>query len=148
MRSTLDTPRMNPTRRVLLCCSAGLSAGLLAGCDTSRPAKAVQPPPPSGPPAVPAADALAKTADIPVGGGVVSGSVLVVQPAQGEFKAYDAACPHKGVLVNAPAGGIATCPAHKSTFDIKDGARVSGPAATGLKEIPVKVENGAVVRAQ
>ena len=137
---------MNPTRRVLLCCSAGVSAGLLTGCDTSGPAKAGQPEPPAPSPS-PSVAALANAGDVPVGGGVVSGPVLVVQPAQGEFKAFDAACPHKGVLVGAPADGIATCPAHKSTFSIKDGARISGPATTGLKEIPVKVENGAVVRA-
>jgi nitrite reductase/ring-hydroxylating ferredoxin subunit len=90
---------------------------------------------------------LAATKDVPVGGGIVVAGVLVVQPDRGTFKAFDASCPHRGVLVGPPANGISTCPAHHSTFAIGDGARLSGPATQGLAQIPVSVEEKNVVRA-
>ncbi|GAA1760397.1 Rieske (2Fe-2S) protein [Luedemannella helvata] len=88
---------------------------------------------------------LAKEADIPSGGGVVVGTVLVVKLADGTVKAYDAHCPHMGTLVKPPTDGKSECPNHNSLFAIEDGARLSGPATSGLKDIPVKVENGNVV---
>jgi nitrite reductase/ring-hydroxylating ferredoxin subunit len=89
---------------------------------------------------------LAATTDVPVGGGIVVAGVLVVQPSSGTFKAFDASCPHRGVLVAAPKDGVSTCPAHHSTFAIADGARTSGPATKGLTEIPVSVKENNVVR--
>ncbi len=88
---------------------------------------------------------LAKEADIPSGGGVVVGTVLVVKLADGTVKANDAHCPHMGTLVKAPTDGKSECPNHNSMFAIEDGARLSGPATSGLRDIPVKVENGNVV---
>jgi nitrite reductase/ring-hydroxylating ferredoxin subunit len=84
--------------------------------------------------------------DVPVGGGIIVAGVLVVQPTGGTFKAFDAACPHRGVQVGPPADGISTCPAHHSTFAIADGSRLSGPATQGLTEIAVSVQNKAIVR--
>jgi nitrite reductase/ring-hydroxylating ferredoxin subunit len=139
-----------PTRRVLLGL-VPLSAVSLAAC--SAHASSSSPTAPSAPPSAPAsastaaADALVTTDKVPVGGGVVVDGMLVVQPSAGTFKAYDAACPHKGVQVAAPSGGVSTCPAHKSVFKIEDGSRVSGPATRGLTEIPIKVVNGSLVRA-
>ena len=129
-------------RRALLA-GAG-AAGLLAACgdESSPPAAEPTAGPASAAPSP--ATSLANTADIPVGGGTVVGGVLLVQPVAGSFKAYNAACPHKGVNVTAPKDGVATCPAHKSTFAIADGARMSGPATSGLKEIPIKVEAGRI----
>ncbi|GAA1791575.1 Rieske (2Fe-2S) protein [Luedemannella flava] len=88
---------------------------------------------------------LAKEADVPKAGGIVVGTTLVVKLADGTVKAYDAHCPHMGTLVKAPVGGKSECPNHHSFFAINDGARLSGPAETGLRDIPVKVENGNVV---
>ncbi|MEV0132456.1 Rieske (2Fe-2S) protein [Dactylosporangium sp. NPDC050688] len=137
-------------RRALLA-GAGAAgvAGLLAACgDDAAPSEAAAAPATSPTPADPApAASLASTADIPVGGGTVVGDVLLVQPVAGTFKAYDAACPHKGVKVSAPKDGVATCPAHNSTFAIADGARMSGPATSGLKEISIKVEAGRITQA-
>jgi nitrite reductase/ring-hydroxylating ferredoxin subunit len=101
------------------------------------------------PPASQAAGAgsLVQVARVPVGGGVKAGNVLVVQPQQGVFRAYDTTCPHAGVAVGAPSGGVITCPAHDSKFKVNDGSRISGPAARGLKQVAVKVQNGFVVRA-
>jgi nitrite reductase/ring-hydroxylating ferredoxin subunit len=90
---------------------------------------------------------LATTKDVPVGGGIVVAGVLVVQPASGTFKAFDAACPHRGVRVGPPKGGISTCPAHHSTFAIADGSRLSGPATRGLTEIAVVVREENIVLA-
>jgi nitrite reductase/ring-hydroxylating ferredoxin subunit len=94
-----------------------------------------------------AATGLVRTSAVKVGGGVIAGKVLVVQPQAGVFKAYDTACPHQGVPVDAPDGSTISCSAHGSTFKLADGARISGPAARGLKAIPVKVQNGFVVKA-
>lgn len=142
-------------RRALLAgAGAAGAAGLLAACgDDTAPAGAAAAPATSAPAAPPApsgaapAASLASTADVPVGGGTVVGGVLLVQPVAGTFKAYDAACPHKGVKVGVPKDGVATCPAHNSTFAIADGARISGPATSGLKEIPIKVEAGRITQA-
>jgi nitrite reductase/ring-hydroxylating ferredoxin subunit len=132
-------------RRALLA-GAG-AAGLLAACGDD-PAPPVSEATAAATSAAPApATSLASTAEVPVGGGTVVGDVLLVQPVAGTFKAYNAACPHKGVKVAAPKDGVATCPAHNSTFAIADGARMSGPATTGLKEIAIKVDAGRITQA-
>jgi nitrite reductase/ring-hydroxylating ferredoxin subunit len=94
-----------------------------------------------------AAAALAAVADVPVGGGVVVNSVLVVQPTAGTLKAFDAHCAHQGVVVRAPdAAGVVTCPAHGASYKAADGSLVKGPATRGLTPIAVKVVNGQVLR--
>ncbi|MFG2044720.1 Rieske (2Fe-2S) protein [Dactylosporangium sp. NPDC048998] len=137
-------------RRVLLAGLGGIGAAtLLAACGGDATANApAQTQNQDQPPAASAtqAAALADTADVPVGGGIVTGGLLIVQPVSGTFKAYDAACPHKGILVSAPQNGVATCPAHASTFSITDGAKISGPTPTGLKEIAVRVDGTKILR--
>lgn len=118
------------------------AAAVLAACGSD--ATATPPPPAASSP--PPADALTDTAQVPVGGGIVTNGLLIVQPVSGSFKAYDAACPHKGILVAAPQNGVATCPAHASTFNITDGARISGPTPTGLKEIAIRVNGTRILR--
>lgn len=134
-------------RRALLV-GAG-AAGLLTACgDDPAPSSAAPPQQAATSAGAPSpAASLASTADIPVGGGTVVGDVLVVQPVAGTFKAYNAACPHKGVKVTPPKDGVATCPAHNSTFAIADGARMSGPATSGLKEIAITVDGGRIQQA-
>ena len=39
-------------------------------------------------------------AEVPEGGGVVRDRVVVTQPSAGEFKAFDATCPHQGCAVD------------------------------------------------
>lgn len=92
------------------------------------------------------AAALAATADIPVGGGKVVDGVLIVQPAENQFAAYTAACPHQGVVVSAPQGGVITCPAHGSKFSDADGSLINGPATKGLTPVAVKVEGTNIVK--
>lgn len=72
------------------------------------------------------------TADVPVGGGVVQDRVVVTQPTEGEFKAFDATCPHQGCAVAKVESGTITCPCHGSTFDASTGDVTGGPAQKGL----------------
>ena len=88
-----------------------------------------------------------KTADVPVGGGVVedASGVVVVQPTAGEFKAYSAICPHQGCTVDEISNGEIHCPCHGSTFRVSDGAVLQGPATQGLMVLTTTVKDGSVV---
>ncbi|MFJ3334224.1 Rieske (2Fe-2S) protein [Streptomyces sp. NPDC086766] len=87
---------------------------------------------------------LAKTADIPEGGGKVFASqgVVVTQPTKGEFKAFSSKCTHQGCAVNRIADGVISCPCHKSEFSATDGSVKKGPATQPLpaKDITVSGE--------
>ncbi|OKI06153.1 hypothetical protein A6A06_37975 [Streptomyces sp. CB02923] len=89
---------------------------------------------------------LAKTADIPEGGGMVfkDRKVVVTQPAKGEFKAFSAVCRHQGCLVNEVADGTINCPCHGSKYAISDGSVRNGPATQGLTAAEVRVEGGSI----
>jgi Rieske Fe-S protein len=81
--------------------------------------------------------ALAKTGDIPVGGGKIfdQQNVVVTQPTSGNFKAFSATCTHMGCMVNSVANGVIQCPCHGSQYSITDGSVKSGPAP---KPLPAK----------
>ncbi|MFJ6726622.1 Rieske (2Fe-2S) protein [Streptomyces sp. NPDC091281] len=89
---------------------------------------------------------LAKTADIPVGGGRIfkDEKIVVTQPTEGDFKAFSAVCTHQGCLVGSVADGTVNCPCHGSTFKITDGAVTGGPAPRPLPEEKISVEGGSV----
>ena len=72
-----------------------------------------------------------KTADVPVGGGVINASALfvVTQPSAGQFKAFSATCTHQGCAVTRVQNGLIICPCHQSQFDISTGAPTSGSQA-------------------
>ncbi|MEV6669327.1 Rieske (2Fe-2S) protein [Streptomyces sp. NPDC051162] len=93
-----------------------------------------------------AAGALAKTADIPVGGGKVfpDSKVVVTQPAKGEFKAFSAVCTHEGCLVRDISGGTINCPCHGSKFSAKDGSVQHGPAHEPLSAERVTVQGDTI----
>ncbi|MEQ4207105.1 Rieske (2Fe-2S) protein [Actinopolymorpha sp. B17G11] len=95
------------------------------------------------------ADALAKTADIPVGGGVVLADqkLVVTQPAAGEFKAFSALCTHKGCPVNDVTDGSINCPCHGSKFSASDGSVTSGPATEPLETKEVTVNGDSIMLA-
>jgi len=92
----------------------------------------------------PAAPISVKTADVPVGGGVVLADpkVVVTQPTAGTFKAFSAVCTHQGCVVASVSSGTITCPCHGSTFSATDGSVQGGPAPAALKTLAVAV-NGA-----
>ncbi|MEU5254582.1 Rieske (2Fe-2S) protein [Streptomyces longwoodensis] len=92
---------------------------------------------------------LAKTSDIPVGGGKVFADrkVVVTQPAQGEFKAFSAICTHQGCTVATVAGGTINCPCHGSQFRITDGSVARGPASTPLPAERITVQGDSIERA-
>ena len=167
--SSIEASRPCAARRVLLFGVGAAALVAVAACGGEEPTVAdaggaapgpsaapSSPPPVANPFAtdgdggggVPPPGALVVTTEVPVGGGVViRDSTLVVQPAAGTFKAFEASCPHQGVTVEPPSQGATTitCPGHNSQFRAADGSLLRGPATRGLKAVPVKVQDGYVV---
>ncbi|MGV9345989.1 Rieske (2Fe-2S) protein [Streptomyces spiralis] len=77
---------------------------------------------------------LAKTGDIPEGGGKILAKegVVVTQPVKGQFKAFSSKCTHQGCAVSGIAGGVISCPCHGSQFSAADGSVKKGPATQPL----------------
>ncbi|MCK2216612.1 Rieske (2Fe-2S) protein [Actinomadura sp. ATCC 31491] len=90
---------------------------------------------------------IAKTADVPVGGGKLISDlkVVVTQPSQGVFKAFSAACTHKGCTVGTPKDNVIRCACHGSEFAAESGAATKGPATAPLTAIEVKVVGDGIV---
>ncbi|MET8634743.1 Rieske 2Fe-2S domain-containing protein [Streptomyces sp. NPDC004680] len=84
---------------------------------------------------------LAKTADIPEGGGKVFADqgVVVTQPAAGTFKAFSSKCTHQGCAVNDISNGVIVCPCHGSRFSATDGSVQKGPATQPLAAANISV---------
>ncbi|WP_030746466.1 Rieske (2Fe-2S) protein [Streptomyces griseus] len=85
---------------------------------------------------------LARTGEIPVGGGkVITGrGVVITQPKAGEYKAFSSKCTHAGCAVSEVKDGVIVCPCHQSRFDISDGSVTSGPAPSPLPPEPIEVK--------
>ncbi|MGV9255456.1 Rieske (2Fe-2S) protein [Streptomyces sp. NPDC003697] len=92
---------------------------------------------------------LARTADIPEGGGKVFGDhgVVVTQPAKGEFKAFSSRCTHQGCAVNKIANGVIGCPCHNSEFSAVDGSVKKGPATQPLPAKDITVSGDQIMLA-
>ncbi|MGX7679694.1 Rieske (2Fe-2S) protein [Jatrophihabitans sp. DSM 45814] len=108
----------------------------------SRPS----PPASASAPAGTGKKALAKLADIPIGSAVAakgasSQDILITRTAATEVVAFSAICPHMGCTVPPSFA----CPCHGSTFDPKTGARLGGPAPTGLSPVSVSVSGPDIV---
>ncbi|MET7452897.1 Rieske (2Fe-2S) protein [Streptomyces sp. NPDC005574] len=85
--------------------------------------------------------ALAKTSDIPEGGGKIfkEAGVVVTQPTAGQFKAFSSKCTHAGCPVTKVAGGVIVCPCHHSEFSIEDGSVKKVPATQPLAAVKITV---------
>ncbi|MER6439524.1 MULTISPECIES: Rieske (2Fe-2S) protein [unclassified Streptomyces] len=89
---------------------------------------------------------LAKTADIPEGGGKVFADqgVVVTQPTAGTFKAFSSKCTHQGCAVKDIADGVITCPCHNSQFSATDGSVKKGPATQALAAADISVDGDSI----
>jgi Rieske Fe-S protein len=141
----------HPRRNVIAGAGVGLAATALTACSTygkkpeassasSAPAPAA--PGSSGAPA--AAAALAKTADVPVGSGVILDDIVLTQPTAGVFKGFSSVCTHAGCKVSKIEDGTIDCPCHGSKFSL-DGAVVNGPAKDPLGAKAVSVQGDSIV---
>jgi Rieske Fe-S protein len=92
---------------------------------------------------------LAKTADIPVGGGKIltDKKIVITEPQSGTFKAFTAVCTHQGCIVNSVSGGTINCPCHGSKFSIVNGSVVNGPAPSPLAPVSIEVQGTSIVQA-
>ncbi|MEU1846846.1 Rieske (2Fe-2S) protein [Micromonospora sediminicola] len=154
------TGPVTQTRRALLAGAGAVGAAVvLAGCggDDATPGQA---PTSGGPPGATATgDAgggdrdssapLARTTDIPVGGGAIYASkgVVITQPEAGQFKAFDPICTHQGCPVSNVDGGTINCTCHNSRFSISDGSVKLGPATKPLAAKQIKVEGDQITLA-
>jgi Rieske Fe-S protein len=98
--------------------------------------------------AAPPANAIAKVADIPVGGGKIfeDAGVVITQPEAGTIKAFSNVCTHQGCKVNKVSSTI-DCPCHASKFSVTDGSPTAGPAKKALPEKQVTVDGDSIVLA-
>jgi Rieske Fe-S protein len=146
------------TRRTILrgALLAGVATPLLAACaddvgisdeDTSTEEKSTSAEPPTGggngaeseggndtePEGDSAGAAVAKTSDVPEGGGVIleDDGVVITQPVAGTFNGFSNICTHQGCPLFDVTETI-NCNCHGSKFSIDDGSVVSGPAEKPL----------------
>ncbi|MFJ9538904.1 Rieske (2Fe-2S) protein [Streptomyces sp. NPDC101225] len=157
MTSESTPPAQAPARRAVMAAAgaAGLAVALTAcgssdsdssgSSDTQAGANA----PGGGSGSGSGGTALAKTSDIPEGGGKIfkDQSVVVTQPAAGTFKAFSTKCPHQGCAVSSIADGIIHCPCHGSEFSVEDGSVKKGPATSGLSAEKVTVTGDSITLA-
>ncbi len=141
-----------PRQKALIGAGLGLVAAVLAACttygkkpeasgDTTATTKS---PPTTGGTAAELNNVIAKTADVPVGSGVIVDKIVVTQPSTGEFKGFSAICTHAGCTVNKVADGTIDCPCHGSKFNL-DGSVANGPAAKPLEPAAVTVQGDSIV---
>ncbi|WP_336208968.1 Rieske (2Fe-2S) protein [Nonomuraea sp. LPB2021202275-12-8] len=127
-------------RREVLGAAGVAACGLaVAGCGTGD-AEAKQVPGIKG-------QVIAKTAEVPVGGGTVvrKWKIVVTQPTAGVYKAFSALCPHRGCSVGSPEDNVMRCPCHGSEFAADTGQVMTGPATGSLIAYQVRVEGDGIV---
>lgn len=128
-----------PSRRTLLLAGGGTAAvSLLAACGgaTGGDSKSTV--------TLTAGSKLATVSDIPDGGALVVGQVVLARSGK-TVTAHSAICTHQGCLVVAGAGNEVDCPCHGSQFTASTGAVLQGPAAVNLPAVKVTVKNGTVI---
>lgn len=151
----MDVPDHSLTRRSAV--TGALAVPLLAACasdeepagpapSSSAGATSTTAPSPGGSSEPAGGEPLTSTADIEVGGGRIfpEDNVVVTQPEEGVFKAFDATCTHQQCQVTRVSDGAIGCSCHGSRFSITDGAVEGGPARSPLPEVPITVANGEI----
>jgi Rieske Fe-S protein len=120
-----------------------------AGVDQAILGQPASPQPASPQPASGQPPSLALTSDVPVGGGKILADkkIVITQPRAGSFEAFNAVCTHQGCTVSSVSGGTINCPCHGSKFGIANGSVVTGPAASALAPVSIKVQGTSIVRA-
>jgi len=157
---------LETSRRTVLACAGAACAATLAGCSTYNSnsggvdaPQATQSTESSSAPAASGSGAgsgggggaavLAKTSDVPVGGGTIltDKKIVITQPQSGTFHAFTAVCTHAGCTVGSVSSGTINCPCHGSRFNINNGSVVNGPAASPLALINIKVQGTSILQA-
>ncbi|MFG3662147.1 Rieske (2Fe-2S) protein [Streptomyces sp. NPDC047706] len=133
-----------PARRTVMAAAgaAGLAVALTAcgsGEESSGSGAGSDSPADPGSGAAAGGAALAKTSEIPEGGGKVIGDLVVTQPAAGEYKAFSSKCTHQGCAVKDVKDGVIICPCHDSRFSATDGSVQQGPATQPLAASEITV---------
>lgn len=133
------------SRRRVVAAGAGVAmAPVVASCaDPSQDPHFAQVDPP------PAGKEVARAADVPVGGCQVFADkgTVVTQPVEGDFRAFNAECSHRGCFVASSTEGHIPCRCHGSRFDLETGARLAGPARGPLEKVDIVVEDGRIITA-
>jgi Rieske Fe-S protein len=153
------------SRRTVLACAGAACAAALAGCSTYNSnsggvdaPQGAQSTESSSAPAASGSGAgsggggaavLAKTSDVPVGGGKILADkkIVITQPQSGTFHAFTAVCTHAGCTVGSVSSGTINCPCHGSRFNANTGAVVNGPAASPLAPVNIKVQGTSILQA-
>jgi Rieske Fe-S protein len=135
------------TRRALVQTSIVAAAVALAGCRTYGANARARVKAPAGSGGGTNGGAIAKTAEIPVGGGKIfdKANVVVTQPTAGRFVGLSAVCTHAGCTVASVSGGTINCACHGSKFHIADGSVARGPAAQPLPAAKITISQGQVL---
>jgi Rieske Fe-S protein len=158
MSASLSTPA-GPApllgRRPVLCGAAALCAAAVGGCTGYGQGRSAPPPAAPAGNAAPASagtptggaagTAIAKVADIPVGGGTILADrqLVVTRPTATDVQVLSAVCTHQGCTVDSVANGTISCPCHGSAFSLT-GAVTSGPATQPLPPQRFTVADGVV----
>ncbi|MGY1502383.1 Rieske (2Fe-2S) protein [Streptomyces sp. QTS52] len=145
MSSASLQPVSGPARRTVMAAAgaAGLAVALTAcGSDDDSSDTATEQ-------GAAAGTALAKTSDIPEGGGKIfkDQGVVVTQPTAGTYKAFSSKCTHAGCAVTGITNGVITCPCHNSEFSVADGSVKKGPATEALAAESIKVSGDSITLA-
>ncbi|MET9110938.1 Rieske (2Fe-2S) protein [Streptomyces zhihengii] len=147
---------MNTCRRSVLAAGAAGAVTLATGCgdgggpsapETGGTPEASDSASASRGTSSPGGEELARTADVPVGGGTIlkGPKVVVTQPEAGRFRAFSAICTHQHCLVGSVTDGLIVCPCHGSRFRVADGSVERGPATKPLPPERITVSGGAVL---
>lgn len=113
---------------IVACAGAAGAAALTTACQGPSGGGG-----PGGGAGTPGSPVQVSAAQVPVGGGTVFDSgIVVTQPKAGQYEAFSAVCTHAQCFVTSVQDGAIHCPCHGSRFSITDGSVLTGPALAPL----------------